>query len=143
MRLALAILALATFAGPVLAGDDIEVSGAWARPSLGQTGASALYFTLTNGAAADVLTSVDVPDVERAEVHETTNTDGVMAMRPVAELPLAPGVTVSFAPGGKHVMLMGLKKPLKVGDHIAATLRFKAHAPLAVDAVISMTAPVK
>jgi copper(I)-binding protein len=48
-------------------------------------------------------------------------------MRPVASLPVGPGHDVTLAPGGSHVMLMGLKQPLKPGDHFPLTLTF-AHA---------------
>jgi len=137
-------LALVFAASAAWAGDELAVTGAWARPSLGQTGASALYFTITNGSSVvDDLSSVEVPDAARAELHETTNTNGVVGMRSIADMPLPPGAPVQFAPGGNHVMLMGLAHPLKAGDHLTATLHFRTHAPLTIDAIVSMTAPAK
>ncbi len=51
--------------------------------------------------------------------------DGVMTMRPIAKgVAIAPGKSVSFAPGGFHLMLMGLKAPLKQGDKVPLTLTF-------------------
>jgi copper(I)-binding protein len=52
--------------------------------------------------------------------------DGVMTMRPVDEgLAIDPGKTVTLAPGGYHLMLLGLKKPLREGDKVAITLKFE------------------
>ena len=52
-------------------------------------------------------------------------TDGVMKMREVEGLELKPGDMITFAPGGYHIMLIGLKAPLKVGDSFPLTLTFQ------------------
>ena len=46
-------------------------------------------------------------------------------MRAVPELPVAPGEPVTLAPGGYHIMLVGLKQALKEGDSFPVTLRFE------------------
>ena len=71
------------------------------------------------------------------ELHELTTIDGVMQMRELVDgLPIPAGETVTLMPGGYHVMLMDLKRPLKQGETVTVTLRFeKAGAvtlPLAV-----------
>ena len=59
--------------------------------------------------------------------------NGVMTMRPLpAGVPVPPGQTVAFAPGGYHLMLMGLKGPLKEGDRVKATLTFEKAGPVEV-----------
>jgi hypothetical protein len=57
---------------------------------------------------------------------------GMMKMRPVPGLSVAPGKPVKLAPGGYHIMLMGLKAPLKQGDSFPLTLRFEHAAPMTV-----------
>lgn len=141
LRVALAAICLIA---PVVAAlaEDMTVDGAWVRPSLGQTGSSALYFTIANsGPAADSLSSVEVPEAEEVQIHSTTISDGVAGMRSLTDVPLAPGAKVVFEPKSNHVMLLGLKRPLHLGDHLPAILHFKTHAPLAVDAVVSMSVP--
>ena len=63
-------------------------------------------------------------------MHETSMTDGVMRMRPVDTLDIPAGATVAMSPGGLHVMLTGLEKPLRKGDKLRATLSFQASPPL-------------
>jgi copper(I)-binding protein len=106
----------------------IAVDHAWARPTIGSSTTSAAYFTVTDTGAADRLISVTTPVASRAEVHESFSENGVMKMRAVPGVALDPGKPVHFAPGGYHVMLMGLKQPLKPGDSFPITLRFE-HAP--------------
>jgi copper(I)-binding protein len=63
-----------------------------------------------------------------------TTKDGVMTMRPVeGGLVIAPGQTVALAPGGYHLMLMGLKEPLQQGRPVGVTLEFEKAGKVAVD----------
>ena len=142
VRIGLVVLALLGGRGVALADDGLAVTNAWVRPSIGQTGNSALYFTLTNaGSSGDALLAVDVADAARAELHQTINDNGVVRMRAISELPLPPGASLVFEPRGDHVMLMGLKQPLQPGGHLGTTLRFKTHPPVVIDAAVSMTPP--
>ena len=59
-----------------------------------------------------------------AEVHQTLIADGVVSMRPVANLPVSSSGPVMFAPGGYHVMLEGLRRPLTKGTTFPVTLTF-------------------
>ena len=68
--------------------------------------------------------------------------NGVMKMRPVeGGLEIKPGQTVQLDPGGYHVMLMGLKQPLKEGEHFKATLEFEKAGKVDVDFTIAGWAP--
>ena len=72
---------------------------------------------------ADRLTGVSTPVAGTAELHQTINENGVLRMRPVSDgMALPPGHAVTFAPGGLHVMLMDLKRPLTQGDVFPLTL---------------------
>lgn len=106
----------------------IVVSDAWARatPGAGSTGAA--YLTVTDQGAPDDLVGASTPVAAKAQLHQTKGDNGVMRMLPVPDLALASGRPVTFAPGGYHLMLTGLKQPLRKGDSFPLTLTF-AHAP--------------
>jgi hypothetical protein len=111
----------------------LTVTEAWARSVSHGVANGAIYFTITNGGkTADTLLSAATDVAARAEIHETRITQGMMQMRPLGPLALAPGDTVQFAPGGKHVMLMGLKQPLTAGDTHRVTLTFAQAGPVTV-----------
>jgi copper(I)-binding protein len=111
----------------------ITVDKVWARPSAGAAKTSAAYFTVSDAGKPDRLTGVSTPAAAMAELHETINDNGIMKMRGVPGIALEPGKPVIFAPGGYHVMLMGLKQPLKVGDTFPLTLTFEHSAPVTVN----------
>jgi periplasmic copper chaperone A len=113
-------------------GAGIAAEQVWARPTAGAGNTAAAYFTLTNNGAADHLIGASTPIAASAGVHETIDDSGVMKMRPVASLALTPGKPVPFRPGGYHVMLIGLKAPLKAGDNFPLTLSFAHAAPITV-----------
>ena len=124
-----ALLALVTGASAALAGDatigPMKVEHAWARASAGPANGAA-YLTITNtGATADRLIAASGDVSKTAQLHNHINEGGVMKMRPVAAIEVAPGQTVTLAPGGYHIMLMGLKAPLKQGDSFPLTLSFE------------------
>ena len=105
-------------------GADIDVRSAWVRPTVtGQMGTGA-FMHLTSKAGARLLgASSDVAGV--VEIHEMTMQGNVMQMRPVRSLDLPPGSTVELKPGGHHVMLMDLKRPLAPGEKIKVELRLE------------------
>ncbi len=132
----LVILLLPATAGAQQPG--ITVDHAWARATPGAAHTGALYFTVTNGGAApDRLLSASTPVAETAQLHATQSVDGVLQMRPVASLDLAPGAATVLRPGGLHMMLTGLKQPLKAGDQVPLSLRFE-HA-----GTVAVTVPVE
>jgi copper(I)-binding protein len=62
---------------------------------------------------------------------------GVMKMREITSgIEIKPGQTIRFEPSGYHIMFVGLKQPLKEGDHIKATLQFEKAGNTSVDFVI-------
>ncbi len=134
--LAAALPAIACAAEPSgivrVADDGVTVHEAWARASAGAAMAGAAYVTLMGGSAADSLVGASTPVAATAEVHETKSVNGVMQMRPVAALPVPAGQMVTMAPGGYHVMLMGLKQPLAAGQSFPLTLTFQHAAPVTV-----------
>lgn len=114
---------------------EIAVTDAWARASVTSTGAA--YLTIENkGSADDTLVEAGSPVAERVEVHDMTMEGMVMKMRKLDALPVAAGETVALAPGGKHIMLIGLKGPLAEGDTVPLTLVFEKAGEVAVEAPV-------
>lgn len=85
------------------------------------------YLSIANaGTTADRLIGIEVPSVQRAELHTTEHgTDGVARMMHVEAIDIPAGQTVLLERGGMHVMLMGLTGPLAEGDLVPATLIFE------------------
>ena len=111
---------------------SIQVDHPWARATAPAANAGGVFMTLTDTGAPDQLVAAATPVADTAEVHRTVEENGVMKMQPVTALDLSPGQAVRFAPGGYHVMLMGLKQQLKPGDTFPLTLTFAKAAPLTV-----------
>lgn len=105
-------------------GAPLQVEQPWARASNGTTGAA--YLRIANrGSAPDRLVGASTPVAEKAEVHENKIENGVMKMRSVGSIVIGPGQSAVLKPGAEHVMLMGLKQPLKQGESFPLTLKFE------------------
>jgi len=114
---------------------DIQVQHAWSRAMpAGATGV--VYLTVTDGGAPDTLTGVASQVAASAEVHETIDDNGVMKMRPAANLPVAPGKPLTLAPGGYHIMLLGLKHALVAGTSFPVTLTFAKAGAVTTSATV-------
>ncbi len=102
----------------------LSVQDVWARPAA-QGRVGVLYMRIEDRGAADRLTAVQTDAAKTAELHENVHEGNVMKMRPVAGVPVPAGGAVALAPGGYHVMLMGLTRPLAPGDTFPVTLTFE------------------
>jgi copper(I)-binding protein len=103
----------------------------------------AIYMDIT-ASEDDALVGADVgmDTAMMTQIHETTmNADGTMGMSEVESIVLPAGSMVSLAPGGYHIMLMGLKQPLALGDTVAVTLTFESGDELVVAAEVREEAP--
>ncbi len=103
----------------------IDISGAWSRPApAGGNGVG--YVVLANGGKADRLVSASSPVAGRVEIHESMVMGGKAMMHPRPRgIDLPAGKTVALKPESFHLMLIGLKKPLKVGETVPVTLKFE------------------
>jgi copper(I)-binding protein len=119
---------------------DVKIDHPYARPSLtGASNGSAYLKLMENtGSRPDRLLRVSTPVAERAELHTMGVDDGgVMRMREVPAIDLAPGQPVAMQPGmGLHVMLMGLKQPLRDGESFPMTLEFERAGKVEVKVVV-------
>jgi len=123
---------------------EIEVAGAWARPTVGPSRVSAAYMTIANkGPAADRLKSARTSKAKSVELHQTTMTaDGVMQMRQIEDgLPVEAGSSLVLAPGGTHFMLLGLEDALEAGQNLILTLEFANAGVIDVVVPVSASAP--
>jgi len=118
--------------------DDIVVEGAWSRASIGTSRPGAAYLTIRNtGPEYVTLTGIQTDIATRSEIHRSsTNDQGVTSMAPAGEIKIAPTDTVSFEPGGLHVMLMGLQHPMIEGEAFWLTLVFSDGSEVSVEVSI-------
>lgn len=100
---------------------ELTVKDAWVRATVAQQKATGAFMTLT--ASSDLrLVKAESAAAGVVEVHEMAMEGDVMRMRAVPALALPAGKAVELKPGGYHVMLMALKKPLQAGDTVPMTL---------------------
>lgn len=119
----------AEHAGPIM------IDQPWARATPPGAQTAAAYLTIMNhGTEDDVLVAASSPQADRVEFHETTMTGGVMRMRPATRgLAVPAHGTIELKPdGGYHLMLGGLKAPLRSGTMLPVTLRFAKAGPIDV-----------
>jgi copper(I)-binding protein len=119
-------LVAAALAEEVKAG-DLVITQAWSRATPGGAKVAGGYLTIENkGSTPDRLIGGAADVADKVQVHEMATNEGVMTMRPLDRgLAIEPGKTVKLAPGGYHLMLQGLKSPLKQGDKVPVTLEFE------------------
>jgi copper(I)-binding protein len=135
----LAVLLAAGVPVPVHAADyhagSLEIAGPWSRATPQGASVAAGYVTIKNtGTTADRLVGGTSDAAAKFEVHEMSMDGGVMKMRPIqGGLEIKPGEMVELKPQGLHIMFVGLKKPLKQGDHLKATLEFEKAGKVQVD----------
>jgi copper(I)-binding protein len=129
--MALAVAACAP-AGPKLSAQD-----GWARET-GQSGMAAAYFTVVNQGGADQLIGVRAT-IGEAMLHESSLENGVARMRaidPGEGLVVPSNGRLRLAPGGAHVMITGLGRPLQAGDRFTLTLEFAKARPEKVEIAV-------
>ncbi len=92
------------------------------------------YFTLRTTLESARLTGIASPLAERIEMHETTVTDGVSRMGPLADASFTPAGPLVFESGGRHAMLFGLDPALAAGGTLPLTFTFEGADPVTVEA---------
>src|SRR6266700_8441090 len=125
--------------GGVSAG-DIQVTQAWSRPTPPGADVGVAYFVINNQGRNDRLVGASAPVAKRAGLHISGMEGGVMKMRPLDAVEVRGGVATSFQPSGRHVMLTGLKRPLKAGEVFPLVLDFANAGPVKVQVRVKGTA---
>lgn len=120
-RILIAALAWAV-AGSALA--QVNVSSAWARSTVPGQGGTGAFMTLVARDGGKLIGAAS-PVAGVVELHEMAMENNVMKMRAIPSLDLPAGREVQLKPGGYHVMLLDLKRPLKVGEKVRIELRLE------------------
>jgi copper(I)-binding protein len=133
--------ALGAAAGPTSAPAESAakptIERAWARATAPGVPVAAVYFTIRNpGPRADQVVTLRSPAGERAEIHETKMSDGIMRMRQITDATVPAGGGLVLEPGGTHVMLIGLRTPLVPGATVPLVLTFRHAGEVQVRAVV-------
>ena len=106
-------------------GADVEIDGAYARASIPNVPNSAAFFVIKNNSDKDIaITSANSDIAEKNELHTHIKENKMMKMMKIEKLVVPAKSSLELKSGGDHVMLMGLKKELKVGDEISLELSF-------------------
>ena len=100
---------------------EVTVSEAWVRGTVPGQKATGAFMKIRSSDEAKLVAAAS-PAATIVEVHEMTMKDNVMMMRAISALPLPAGKTVELKPGGYHVMLIDVLKPLGKGDTVPVTL---------------------
>jgi hypothetical protein len=124
---ALALLVIGPAAAHEFKSGPIEVVHPWARATPPAAKVGGGYAEIRNdGSEPDRLVSVTAEVAGRVEIHEMGVKDGIMTMRPVeGGVPVPANGSAALAPGGYHLMLLELKRPLKAGESFAGTMTFE------------------
>lgn len=140
LKTLLALLFAVTLAGPALAA-GVTVSDPFARASAGMAQVGAAFMTLKNGSGSDdKLVAASSPVAASAELHNHIMEGDIMRMREVPSIDIPAGGTVGLQPGGLHVMLMGLKEPLRQGEVFPLTLTFAKAGAITVEVPVKAPA---
>ncbi len=118
---------------------SLTIENPWARASTGPI-AGAFLVIHNNGGDADRLVGVSSEAAGEVQMHRSQEENGVVSMRRVEVIEVPAHGEVALKPGSYHIMLMGLKAPLKAGDTVPLTLKFEKAGPVAVTAVVQSPA---
>lgn len=138
LALALTAASIYSFAQNAQNGaDTIVVKEAWARATPPGASVGAIYVTIENlGAEDDRVISVASSAADSAMLHATVEENGISQMRE-SEGRITPSGTLKMEPGGTHIMLMGLRKPLMEGETVDVTLSFEKAGNVTINATVA------
>jgi copper(I)-binding protein len=120
-----AMLSPGTVPARTAAPAGLVIRDAWVRASTATRTSSSAYLTIDNGTpTGTALVKIGLNGVGDAQVHTMVEQHGQATMRLLAAVPIAAHAVVELAPGGTHVMLMDIARPLQVGTTVAMTLTF-------------------
>src|SRR5207253_5093281 len=119
------LLAVAGRAAPQPTSGSLRIDHAYARATPPGARTAVVYLTIANnGRDAERLLRASSPAAQSVEMHQMSMEKGMMRMRAVAALDIAPATSVALQPGGYHLMLLELARQLKQGETFPLTLVF-------------------
>ena len=121
---------------------SLHIGHPYARSTPPGASTGAAYLSIANkGTVADSLVRASTPRAQATELHSMSMDGNIMRMRQVPAVMAAAGATVKLEPGGLHLMLTGLKQPLKTGERFPLTLHFEKAGQITVEIVVQDTVP--
>ena len=120
--------------------DSIEIKNQWVRASNDGQDVSAAYMTIVSNEDTSLI-AIDSDVADAIEIHSMSMENGVMKMRMLDTLDLIAGKPTELSPGGFHLMLFDLKKPLTAGNEAHFTLHFKNKA--GQEKIVAVISPIK
>lgn len=122
--------------------DAISVDAPYIRAMPPGQAVTAMFMTLQNSSDTERFLVAATGDIsEKIELHEHTHVDGMMKMREVPEIAIPKQDKAALKPGGYHIMLIGLKKDLQVGEKISFDLQFKDGSQTSITAEVKKINP--
>jgi copper(I)-binding protein len=116
---------------------NLHIGHPYTRVTPPGAAAAGAYLSIDNkGGTADRLLRAASPAAGLVELHAMRMDSNVMRMRMVPSIEVAPGTTVKLAPGGLHIMLQDLKRPLKKGERVPLTLTFERAGEMKVELAV-------
>jgi len=129
------LLAICSISLPVGAEESVRVLDAWARASILASRPGAAYVTIES-ASDDRLLGVTTPAADHVMIHAVESDGDISRMKHVAVLEIPAGQRVTLAPGGMHMMLMGLQDKLREGATFPMTLSFEKAGEIIVEVAV-------
>ncbi len=118
------LLSFTSFLSACEVNHGVVIMDNWVRANAPGQSVGAAYMTLLS-AQDSTMIKAEADIAGSVEIHSMSMENGVMKMRMLEELPLKAGKAEKLAPGGFHLMLFDLKKPLTAGENVSFTLSFK------------------
>lgn len=128
------LIGLALVALPAWA--QVSAERAWTRATPPGAKIGAGFVTLKSAGAADRVVGASSPVAGRVEMHVTLREGEVMKMREVRSFEVPAGATFELKPGGAHLMLMDLKRPLRKGEKVPLTLTLEKGGKLTLEMTV-------
>jgi periplasmic copper chaperone A len=137
LAVALVLIVVGAATAHEFSSKDITISHPWARATPGGISVGGAYFEIKAAPGnGDRLISARSTIAGSVEVHRSSIENGVAKMRHIDALAIKGGESVVLKPGGYHMMLMDLKRPLKEGDTLKFTLSFEKAGDIEVEATV-------
>lgn len=122
---------------------QLRIGHPYARATVPNQSSGGAYLTIeNNGKDIDKLVAVASPIATSAGIHTMSMDGNVMRMREVSGIVIKPSGKIAMQPGdGYHIMLSGLKQPLKAGDKFPLTLTFEKAGKIDVSVMVQDKEP--
>lgn len=128
---------------PAMAGSQLSVANAVVQPAMPGADSTTTYLKITNaGDEGDRLLGASARDFGHVEVHEMSNDDGMMGMRPlIYGLKIEAGETLDLNPLTTHIMLINPRRRFKVGQQVPISLHFLNAGTIRIQATVQPYRP--